>query len=101
MEEQIDINNLLYESSKCNYDFKNIATTRSFSEDIYDGKITISEGNKKQSAFFWILIVNWKLTANDFKIGIFQLKSVQDKELKILTLKEMIHRLPVALAQVH
>ena len=48
LEKQINVNNLLYESSKCNYDFKNIATTRSLSDDIYSGKITISEGNKKQ-----------------------------------------------------
>ena len=35
-----------------------------------------------------------------FKSGLFQLKSTTETGLKILTLKQLIQRLPVALAQV-
>ena len=37
---------------------------------------------------------------NAFKSGFFSLKEIQEKALKILTLKESLQRLPIALAQV-
>ena len=40
-----------------------------------------------------------KLTLNDFKSGIFPIKQIQRKELKILTPKQMLQSLPIALAQ--
>ena len=41
-----------------------------------------------------------EVTLNGFKIGIFPIKSTQGKELKILIPKQMLQRLPIALAHV-
>ena len=41
-----------------------------------------------------------ELVINAFKSGLFPLKSTTRTGLKILTLKEMLQRLPIALAQV-
>ena len=41
-----------------------------------------------------------ELTLNAFKSGIFLIKEKQGKRLKILTAKQMLQRLPIALAQV-
>ena len=41
-----------------------------------------------------------ELTLNAFKSGIFPVKEKQGKRLKILTPKQMLQRLPIALAQV-
>ena len=49
MEIQINRNDLIYVSTKYKYDFRNIPTIRSFGESIFNGKITISEADKKQS----------------------------------------------------
>ena len=41
-----------------------------------------------------------ELTLNAFKSGIFPIKATQGEGLKILTPKQMLQRLPIALAQV-
>ena len=41
-----------------------------------------------------------ELVHNAFKRGIFLLKSTQRMRIKMLTLKQMLQRLPIALAQV-
>ena len=41
-----------------------------------------------------------ELTLNAYKTGIFLIKATQGKELKILTLKQMIQISPIALAQI-
>ena len=45
-------------------------------------------------------VKNQELTLNAYKSGTFLLKPLQVKGLKILTPKQMLQRLPVALAQV-
>ena len=42
----------------------------------------------------------WELTLNPFKSGIFPIKATKGKGLKILTPKQILQRLPMALAQV-
>ena len=59
---------------------------RSFSEIIYSDKINIYEGQK--------------LTLNAFKNRVFPKEDKQGKELKILTPKKLLKRLPIALAQI-
>ena len=41
-----------------------------------------------------------ELTTNAFKSGIFPIKARKDKGLKVLTPKQMLHRLSITLAQV-
>ena len=100
---------------------------RSFGESIYAGKINIHEAeidqtdlleklvrfdnksrpktkvgkNKKRNTFdsVSVLYEGQELTLNAPRSGIFPLKK-QGKGLKILTLKQMFQRLPIALAQV-
>ena len=42
----------------------------------------------------------WELTLTAFKSGIFPIKATQSEELKVLTPKKMLQRLPIAFAQV-
>ena len=60
------------------------------------------EGKMKKNVFDGVnaLCEGCKLTLNAFKSRIFPLKPSQGKGLRILTPKQMIQRLPVALAQV-
>ena len=46
MEKQINIG-LLYDLSKCKYYFRNITAIRSIRDIIFNGKVTISEADKK------------------------------------------------------
>ena len=46
------------------------------------------------------LYENRELTLNAFKSEIFPIKAIKGKGLKILTLKQMLQRLPIALAEV-
>ena len=54
--------------------------------DTYESAYTLYEGRE--------------LNLNAFKSGIFPIKATQGKGLKILTPKQMLQRLPMALAQV-
>ena len=46
------------------------------------------------------LYEGWELTFNAFRNGIFPIKEKKGKGLKILTPKQMLRKLPIALAQV-
>ena len=46
------------------------------------------------------LYKGWELTLDTFKSGIVTIKATQGKGLKTLTPKQMLQRLPIALAQV-
>ena len=45
LEEQINRNDLIYESSKYVYDFRKFRTIRYFRDSIFDGKMTISKAD--------------------------------------------------------
>ena len=47
-----------------------------------------------------LLRYGWESILKAFKSGILPIKATQGKELKILTPKQMLQRLPIALAQV-
>ena len=49
MEEKLSRNDLNYETNKYIYDSQQFQRTRHFVHSIFNGKIAISEGNKKQS----------------------------------------------------
>ena len=58
---------------------------------------------RKKKKYLWsvnALYEGNELTLNAFKSGIFLIKTTKGKGLKILTPKQMIERLPIALAQV-
>ena len=119
---------MIYYLSKEPFDFKTFKTIRSFGENIYNGKITINKTNQEQADLVEdILNFNNKarpknkndkenkgnvfniaknlyegreLVINAFKSGLFPLKSTTGTGLKILIPKQMLQRLPIALAQV-
>ena len=45
----VDREKLVYRASEYTYSFKNFRTIRTFSRDIYEGKITLEEANEDQS----------------------------------------------------
>ena len=58
---------------------------------------------RKKKKYLWsvnALYEGHELTLNAFKSGIFLIKATKGKGLKILTPKQMIERLPIALTQV-
>ena len=115
-------------STKQVYDFKVFKTMRSFGDSIYNHKIEIHEANQEQADLLeYILSFNnktkprsdeyiykkndvfdssrnlyegRKFALNAFKSGLFPLKSAKGAQLKILTPKQMLQRLPIALPQV-
>ena len=118
---------MVYESTKCTYDFRKFRTIRCFGDSIFSSKITISEADKKQSNLLNItlnlnnkvrprskakeekinsfkssnaLYEGQKITVSAFKTRIFPFISTQGKGRKILSPKYMLQRLPVALAEV-
>ena len=119
---------MIYYSSKEPFAFRIFKTIRSFGDDIYSGKITINEANQEQDdlvEYILILIIKpdqkvrmikknkenvfntaknlyegRELVINDFTSRLFPLKSTTGTGLKILTPKQLIQRLPIALAQV-
>ena len=50
LEEKINRNDLICESSKYKYDIRRFRTIRSFGDSMFPGKITISDPNKMQSS---------------------------------------------------
>ena len=114
---------MIYYSRKEPFDFKTSKTIRSLGENIYSGKITINKvdlveyilnfsnnarpknGDDKKNKKNVFNIANnlyegRKLVINAFKSGLFPLKSTTGTERKILTPKQMLQKLPIALAQV-
>ena len=119
---------MVYYSSKEPFDFRIFKTIRSLGDDVYNNKITINEADQKQSNLVeYIMNFNNKtrpktkddkknkkyilnsaenlyygreLVINAFKSGLFPLKSTTGTGLKILTPKQVLQRLSIALAQV-
>ena len=120
---------MIYYSSKEPFHFRMFKTTRPFGDDIYSSKITINEADQEQSDLVeYILNFNIKtrrknkddkkkhkknilnstqnlyygreLVINAFKSELFPLKSTTGTGLKVLTPKQMLQRLPIALTQV-
>ena len=135
IEKSIDRGKLFSKTDKHAFVFRRFNTIRTFSEDIYSGKITLEEANESQSDLldeikkfndktrlkaFWhkeikeITLDNLnnfyearEMVLNGFKSKIFLIKSTgtglfntDNSKLKILTPKQMLQRLPIALAQV-
>ena len=127
LENKIKRKNLKYETNKYMYDFQQSEMIRSFGDSIYAGKISIDEMDqsnhlenmiefndktrpkkkkrrkeekKKKKVFDSIgaLYEGWELTVDAFKSRVFPIKSTKGKRLKILTLKQMLQRLSIALA---
>ena len=61
-------------------------------------KVKVKKRDNYESAH--ALYEGRELTPNVFKTGIFPIKATQGKGVKILTLKQMLQILPIALAQV-
>ena len=119
---------MIYYLSKEPFDFRIFKTVRSFGDGIYSSQITISKGDQEQSDLAeYILNFNNKtrpknkdgkktkknilnsahnlyygreLVINTFKSGLFPLKPTTGTRLKVLTPKQMLQRLPIALAEV-
>ena len=115
-------------ASKYKYDFQQYETIRSFGERIYTGKINIDkaemdqrnllkifaefnekprsrtiEGKDQERNTFESVNAHYEgreLIFNAFRSEIFPIKQTQGKGLKILTSKQMLQRLSIALAQV-
>ena len=119
---------MIYYSSKKPFDFNAFKTIRSFGESVYSGKITINEADQEQADLLeYILNFNNKarskskddkknkrnifntaknlyesreLVINAFKSRLFKSKSKTGTGLKILTPKQMLQRLQIALEQI-
>ena len=126
-EKKVNRYNMIYYSSKEPFDFRIFKTIRSFGDGIYSSKITISKGDQEQSDLAeyilnfnnktrpknkddkkYIYILNSahnlyygrELVINTFKSGLFPLKPTTGTGVKVLTPKQMLQRLPIALAEV-
>ena len=116
---------MIYYSSKELFHFKSFKTIRSFRENIYSRKIRINQADQEQADLVqYVLNFNNKarpknrddkkkilntaknlyggreLVINAFTSGLFPLKSTTETGLKILTIKQLLQRLLIALAQV-
>ena len=128
LEDKIKRKDLKYKTGKYKYDFQQYETIRYFVESIYAGKINIQkadmdqtnllenivkfnnnsrpnskeDNDKKRNTFDSVsaLYEGRELTHNAFRSRIFPKNGKKVKELKILTPKQMLQRLPKALAQV-
>ena len=122
------IRDLFYDLSKQPFDFRTFKTIRSLGDDIYNKRVNIDEADQEQSHlvdyFFDFnsktkpksqkdkkrkkdvfdsvknLYKGRELVINTFKSELFPLKSTPSEGLKILTPKQLLQRLPIALAQV-
>ena len=129
IEKSVDKDKLIYKTFKHTYDFKKFKTIKTFGESIYNGKITLEETDECQSDSLGEIKIFYNKTRpqtfkkkqmkgdtqddakemvlNGFKRKIFLTKSTgaglfntNDSKLKVLTPKQMLQRLPIALAQV-
>ena len=129
IEKNVDREKLIYETNEYTYSFKNFQTIKTFGRDIYEGKITIEEADKYQTNLL-AEIMNFRkntkprsqekkqekeivlenlhnLFEDAFENKTFSTKSKgagilnrDHSKLKVLTPKQMLQRLPIALAQV-
>ena len=98
--------------SKQPFDFRTFKTIRSFRDDIYNKRVNIvkqiknraktKEKKRKNDVFDSVrnLSKGRELVINAFKSGLFPLKPTTGTGPKISAPKQMLHRLPIALAQV-
>ena len=127
MGKKIKQKGLKYQTNKYTYDFKQFEKIRFFGDNIYTGKVNIDEAEMNQSNLLENVVKfnnnsrpkskehrekrdiyestygfheGRKLTLSAFKNRIFQIKATQDEELKRLTPKQMLQRLPISLAKV-
>ena len=119
---------MFYDLSKQPFDFRTFKTIRSLGDDIYNKRVNIDEADQEQSNlddyFFDFnsktepksqkdkkrkkdvfdsvknLCKGRKLVINAFKRRWFPLKSKTGEGLKIITPKQLLQRLPIALARV-
>ena len=125
--EKLKTKDLIYKANKYKFEFQQYEIIRSFSESISTGTVNISEAEIDQSSLLKCLVefskrsrpkiaegkdkkntsekVNalfegQELILNASKSGILSIKETQGKGLKILTPKQMLQRLLIALAQV-
>ena len=115
--EKIKQKDFIYRLNKYKYNFHQFETIWTFVENIYTGKITLDEAKiqitkklnqntkkirKKRNTFDSVnaLYEGRELTLNALKSWIFSTNETQGKGLKILSPKQMLQRLPIALAQV-
>ena len=119
---------MIYNSRKESFDFNAFKTIRTFGEDIYNSKITINEADQEQADLINYvsnftnkartrsnidkknkenildsvedLYYGRELVLSTFKSGLFKLKPTAATGFKILTPKQVLQRLPMALAQV-
>ena len=114
----VDREKLIYRASEYTYDFRNFKTIRTFGRNIYEGKISLEKADEDQlNLMNEIRIFNAKTCIiffdtrekilSGFESKIFLTKSTRtgilntvNSKLKILTSKQMLQRLPIALAQV-
>ena len=129
IEKNVDREKLIYETNEYTYSFKNFQTIKTFGRDIYEGKITIEEANEYQTDLL-AEIMNFRKNTKPrsqekkknnkikfscklekicdaFESKIFSTKSKgadilnpNRSKLKLLTHKQMLQRLLIALAQV-
>ena len=120
--------NLFYDLIKKPFDFRTFKAIRSLGDDIYIKRVHIdqadpeqielldyffdfnsktkpkSQKNKKRKRDVIDSVKNLykrrELVTNAFKSGLFPLKSTTGEGLKILSPKQLLQRLPIALAQV-
>ena len=128
MGNKIKWQDLIYETNRYVYRFQQFETKRFFADSIYTGKIIIDEAEIDQTNLVddtadfnnksrprskedkdkkrktlnsaSTLYEGQESTLNAFRSGIFPIKATEDKGLKISTSKQMLERLPIALAQV-
>ena len=117
IEKNVDREKLIYEADEYTYTFKNFQTTKTFGRDIYEGKITMKEADEYQADLL-IDIKNFRknkkqrsqekkrekeiVFQNFYNFFLMRLGILNPdhSKLKILSAKQMLQRLPIALAQV-
>ena len=127
-EEKIRREDLVYETNKYKCDFQQYDVIKAFGDSIYNGKISIDEAeidksslleglkdfddrskpktvdgkNKKRNTYksAYAPHADRQLILNAFRSGIFSMKEKQGKRFEILTPKQMLQILTIALAQV-
>ena len=111
-ENKVIRNNFFDDLSKQPFDFRTFKTIRSFRDDIYNKRVNIvkqiknraktKEKKRKNDVFDSVrnLSKGRELVINAFKSGLFPLKPTTGTGPKISAPKQMLHRLPIALAQV-
>ena len=117
IEKNVDREKLIYEADEYAYTFKNFQTTKTFGRDIYKAKITMKEADEYQADLLTD-IKNFRKNKKQRsqekkreKETVFQnfynfflmclgILNPDHSKLKILSPKQMLQRLPIALAQV-